>query len=175
MSLLSQILYRISALFRCRIINGPDQQPYLERYHLLRLPFGYRFYLHRFVASDPGRGLHNHPWRRAFSIVLAGSYEEVRMLGADNNNAIIRRKIRSGNFNWIKGGIFHRINLIDDRECWTLFVHGPSSQSWGFLQPRNYSYAFHDHEEIVRQCSNPEWWKTAARPFQFPDMRKPLS
>lgn len=175
MSLFSRVLYRISALFRCRIINGPDQQPYLERYHLLRLPFGYRIYLHRFVASDPGRGLHNHPWQRAFSVVLSGSYEEVRMLGADNDNTVITRKIRSGNLNCINGSIFHRINLIDNSECWTLFVHSPSSQSWGFIKHQNHRYAFHDHEEIVRQSSNPEWWKTAARPFQCPDMRKPLS
>lgn len=175
MSLFSRVLYRISALCRCRIINGPDQQPYLERYHLLRLPFGYRVYLHRFVASDPGRGLHNHPWRRAFSVVLSGSYEEVRMLGADNDNTVIKRKVRSGNLNYIDGSIFHRINLIYNSECWTLFVHSPSSQSWGFMQHQNHRYAFHDHEEIVRQCSNPEWWKTAARPFQFPHMRKPLS
>ncbi|MCP4433773.1 MAG: hypothetical protein GY806_22610 [Gammaproteobacteria bacterium] len=175
MSLFSQLLYRISALCRCRIINGPDRQPYLERYHLLSLPFGYRFYLHRFVASDPGRGLHNHPWHRAFSVVLSGCYEEIRMLGARDENTVIKRKVRSGNLNCINGSVFHRINLIENRECWTLFMHSPSTQAWGFLRQQNYRYAFHDHNEIVQQPSNPKWWKTANRPFYCPDMRKPLA
>jgi hypothetical protein len=40
--LFNRLLYRISAYCRCRVINGPGQQPYLERYHLLHLPFGYQ-------------------------------------------------------------------------------------------------------------------------------------
>lgn len=175
MSLFSRFLFRLSAYCRCRIINGPDQQAYLERYHLLRLPFGYRVYLHRFVASDPGRSLHNHPWRRAFSMVLSGCYEEIRMLGASNNNSVITRKVRCGNLNYIDGNIFHRINLIDNQECWTLFVHSPSTQPWGFLRQANHRYAFHDHNEILQQASNPQWWKSAGRPFRCPQMRKPLA
>lgn len=174
MSLFSCVLFRLSAYCRCRIINGPDQQPYLERYHLLSLPFGYRIYLHRFVASDPGRSLHNHPWRRAFSVVLSGCYEEVRMLGARNDNSVIKRKVRSGHLNYINGSIFHRINLIDNRECWTLFVHSPGTQSWGFLRQSNYQFAFHDHNQVVQQASNPQWWRTANRPVNSPDMRKQL-
>ena len=82
MNLLSSILFKITSYCRCRIINGPDKKPYLERYHLFKLPVGYQVYLHRFVASDPGRGLHNHPWNRAISLVLAGQYEEIRMASA---------------------------------------------------------------------------------------------
>jgi hypothetical protein len=129
MSLLNRLLYRFSAYCRCRVINGPDRQPYLERYHLLRLPFGYRVYLHRFVASDPGRGLHNHPWRHALSLVLCGSYRETRMLGARDGNA------------------------LHDR----------------WLRPQEYR----DHNEIVAQASNPDWWKQAERPISCPQMRMP--
>lgn len=173
MSLLSQLLFKISAFCRCRIINGPDQKPYLERYHVLSLPFGYRAYLHRFVASDPGRGLHNHPWNRAMSFVLSGHYEEIRMTDAQHDNAVIKRKIGAGSLNWINGSIFHRINLIEDRECWTLFIHSPSAQPWGFLRQKEYQYAFHDHNQVVQQTSNPQWWKTACRPLDYPEMRKP--
>jgi len=175
MSLFSQLLFKISAFCRCRIINGPDQQPYLERYHLLRLPFGYRVYLHRFVNSDPGRGLHNHPWKRAMSFVLSGQYEEIRMTDAKHENNLIKRKVRAGAFNWINGEIFHRINLAENNECWTLFIHSPSAQSWGFLQHDLHRYAFHDHNQIVHQASNPSWWKTACRPTDCPQMRKPAS
>lgn len=175
MSLFSQLLFKISAFCRCRIINGPDQKPYLERYHLFRLPFGYQVYLHRFVASDPGRGLHNHPWNRAVSLVLSGHYEEIRMTNAEHQNRLISRRVGAGSLNRINGSIFHRINLPDNTECWSLFIHSPGAQPWGFLQQEQRTYAFHDHNQIVQQASNPLWWKTASRPLSSPQMRKPLA
>ena len=174
MSVFSQLLFKLSAFCRCRIINGPDQKPYLERYHLINLPLGYRVYLHRFVASDPGRGLHNHPWNHAVSLVLSGKYEEMRMKPARHDNAIIKRQVGAGRLNWINGSIFHRINLPEGHECWTLFIHSPGIQPWGFLRQNQYRYAFHDHNQVVQQASDPLWWKTASRPFYYPDMRKPL-
>ncbi|WP_244260428.1 hypothetical protein [Burkholderia gladioli] len=55
-----RVLYAISSRLPCRII-ADGNKPYLERYYLATV-FGVRFYLHRFVASDPDRGLHDHPW-----------------------------------------------------------------------------------------------------------------
>ncbi len=169
MTWLNRLLYRLSAYCRCRVINGPDCQPYLERYHLLRLPFGYRVYLHRFVASDPGRGLHNHPWKRALSLVLSGAYEETRMLNAEADNRLQRRWLRAGRVNLISGDVFHRINLPPNSECWSLFIHAPKAKSWGFIQQREYR----DHNEIVAQASNPMWWRQAERPIRQPHMRLP--
>ncbi|MFV2031515.1 MAG: hypothetical protein ACC663_03375 [Gammaproteobacteria bacterium] len=175
MPLLSSLLFRISAYCRCRIINGPNQMPYLERYHLFRLPFGYQVYLHRFVASDPGRGLHNHPWNRAFSLVLSGQYEEIRMANARADHEILSRRIGAGHLNWIDGSVFHRINLIENTESWTLFVHGPKAKTWGFWQNRGRRYAFHDHDSLLDQGSFPLWWETAPRPVDCPSMRQPAS
>ncbi len=175
MTLLSSLLFKITSYCRCRIINGPDQTPYLERYHLFRLPLGYRVYLHRFVASDPGRGLHNHPWKAAFSLVLCGQYEEIRMAGSSNNNALQTRHLSACHLNWINGTVFHHINLIDNREAWTLFIHGPKAKSWGILQRRRQQYAFHDHNLLLPEESNPLWWKTANKPLDFPAMRLPAN
>jgi len=166
---LNRLLFRLSAYCRCRVIDGPDRQPYLERYHLLRLPFGYQAYLHRFVASDPGRGLHDHPWRHAFSLVLCGEYREVRMQDARQDNKLQTRRFRAGRFNFINGSIFHRVDIRDNSECWSLFVHGPKAKAWGFLRQQNYA----DHNLIVAQSSNPNWWQQANRPIQHPDMRLP--
>ena len=181
--LFNRILYRLSAYCRCRIISGPDEQPYLERYHLLRLPFGYRIYLHRFVASDPGRGLHNHPWRHAVSLLLCGTYQETRMLTAESNHALQRRWLRAGHLNFISGGVYHRINIAADAECWSLFLHAPKTRDWGFIrrqQSRQQTshqtfHQYRDHNEVVTQPSNPLWWKQALRPVQCPQMRLPLS
>ena len=169
MSLVNRLLYRLSAYCRCRVINGPDHEPYLERYHLLCLPFGYRVYLHRFVASDPGRGLHNHPWRHAMSLVLSGSYQETRMLGAERDNLIRHRWLRAGNVNFIPGEVFHRVNLAPGEECWSLFIHAPAIRSWGFLHCNRYV----DHDQVVGAASNPRWWKEAERPISQPRMRLP--
>ena len=169
MSLANRILYRLSARCRCRVINGPDRKPYLERYFLARLPFGYRVYLHRFVASDPGRGLHDHPWRHALSILLSGSYRETRMLDARHGNALQQRRLGPGSVNFIGGDSFHRINLEPGRECWSLFLHAPTVKSWGFLRQRGYI----DHEAALGEASNPLWWRQAPRPIQRPDMRLP--
>jgi len=169
MSGINRLLYKLSAYCRCRVINGPDQQPYLERYHLLRLPFGYQVYLHRFVASDPGRGLHNHPWKHALSLLLCGSYEETRMLDARAGNALHSRWLRPGHFNFISGEVFHRVNIPQNKECWSLFVHAPKAKDWGFIQQHEYR----DHNEIVGEASNPMWWRQARRPIQAPEMRMP--
>ena len=187
MNWLNRLLYRLSAYCRCRIISGPDEQPYLERYHLLRLPFGYRIYLHRFVASDPGRGLHNHPWRHAISLLLSGTYQETRMLTAESNHALQRRWLRAGHLNFISGDVYHRINIAAGAECWSLFLHAPKTRDWGFIQRQQAhhqtshqtyhqtSYQYRDHNEVVTQASNPLWWKQALRPVQYPQMRLPLS
>ncbi|MCP4979141.1 MAG: hypothetical protein GY935_01445 [Gammaproteobacteria bacterium] len=169
MSWFSRLLYKLSAYCRCRVIEGPDHQPYLERYHLLRLPFGYQVYLHRFVASDPGRGLHNHPWKHALSLVLCGAYRETRMLDARADNALHDRWLKPGRFNFISGEVFHRINIDAGVECWSLFVHAPKAKNWGFIQ----QWQYRDHNDIVAQVSNPMWWKQAPRPIQFPQMRSP--
>ena len=169
MSLTNSILFKLSAFCRCRVINGPDDEPYLERYHLLRLPFGYRVYLHRFVASDPGRGLHNHPWRHAVSFLLCGTYYETRMLPARAGNALQYRRLRGGHLNFISGETYHRINLAPGTECWSLFLHAAKTRDWGFLQRHHYQ----DHNEVVTQPSNPLWWKQALRPIQCPQMRLP--
>jgi len=170
---MSQLLFKITSYCRCRIINGPDQTPYLERYHLLKLPFNYQVYLHRFIASDPGRGLHNHPWNSALSLILCGKYEEIRMADTSKNHALETRHVRACRFNRINGTVFHRINLINNKEVWTLFIHGPKAKSWGFLQKRQQRYAFHDHDLLLPEESNPLWWKTAGKPLDFPAMRQP--
>jgi len=97
------------------------------------------------------------------------------MADARNDNQLCSEIIEAGSFNWINGREFHRINLIDDIECWTLFIHGVKGKSWGFLEQNQQQYAFHDHQQLLNQPSNSQWWKTVAKPSQCPSMRKPLN
>jgi hypothetical protein len=74
---MKRLLEWISARRPCRLIEGDQGEPYLERYYLLGA-FGWHLYLHRFVDSDPDRGLHDHPREHALSLVLSGGYDEIR-------------------------------------------------------------------------------------------------
>ena len=175
MTLMNQNLFKITAYLRCRVIRGPNQEPYLERYHLLRLPFGIHVYLHRFVASDPGRALHNHPWRHAMSLVLSGHYHETRLGDGRHNYQLSKRVVAAGDFNFINGKTYHRINLTPGQQAWTLFIHTASQRSWGFLDNNERRFSYSDHQQILGNGSNPLWWKSALRPCQHPQMRAAIN
>lgn len=174
MSLMNRLLFKLSAYLRCRVIRGANQESYLERYHLLRLPFSCHIYLHRFVASDPGRALHNHPWRSALSLVLSGQYDETRLGSSKQNYKLIKRHICAGRLNYISGKIYHRINLDPGQEAWTLFIHTASHRFWGFLNTDSRQFSYSDHNQLVNMDCNSLWWKTALRPNSHPQMRSAL-
>lgn len=118
-----RLLLWLTAHLPVRLIQE-DGRPYLERYFVFQL-FGVRCYIHRFVGSDPERGLHDHPWRWAASLVLAGWYLEERRDGT--------RRRRIGNL--LSADTFHRVVIPEGQtECWTLFLHSARDvKSWGFL------------------------------------------
>jgi len=157
---MANLLYWLTGFLPLRVISD-DGTPYLERYYLFTL-LGYVFYVHRFVGSDPDRGLHDHPWRRAFSIVLSGHYLELTRYGY--------RRVRW--FNTITGDTFHRVVLPSRNvplsfypngvePCYTLFFHtAKKAKPWGFLRDtvfkNNSIYTPYEHSGKSR-----EWWKTA--------------
>lgn len=158
-SKISKMLYWITGFLPVRFINDGNT-PYLERYYLFTL-FGWQFYIHQFVGSDPDRGLHDHPWSLAFSIILSGWYYEETRSGP--------RKVRW--FNWLTGDSFHRVVLPyslppgnDLLPCWTLFFHRAEKvKKWGFLKSLKlpngaeiftpYSYSHEGNQD--------NWWLTA--------------
>jgi len=95
----NKLLYWLSGFMPCRLINDGDR-PYLERYYVGTL-LGWRFYLHRFVGSDPAGTLHDHPWSKAYSLILSGWYWEETRSGT--------RRVRW--FNSLTGDTFHRVVL----------------------------------------------------------------
>lgn len=122
--LMARALMALTAHLPVRIISE-DGRPYLERYFVFHTPW-VRCYLHRFTGSDPEHGLHDHPWRWAASLVLAGWYIEAKRDGWHT--------VRLANL--LTGDTFHRVVLpIGQRECWTLFLHAAHDvKPWGFLQ-----------------------------------------
>ena len=175
--LVPRFLFWLSGFLPCRIISDGDQ-PYLERYYLATV-FGWQFYLHRFVASDPDRGLHDHPWRLAFSLILSGFYYEETRSG--------NRKVRW--FNCLTGDSFHRVVLpykmrdgdsfkadawTGEQPCWSLFFHGPVVKRWGFMrellngQPLNAAWrgglpARFEPYAYTREGDQKRWWAYAKK------------
>jgi hypothetical protein len=152
---MKKALYRITNHLPCRIISdGPRK--YLERYYLFTL-FGVRFYLHRFVGSDPDRGLHNHPWRWAGSVILSGHYIEETHYGT----------ARVGWVNGLVGDTFHRVILPEGvNEVWTLFFHrAHKAKSWGFLREKGQMGAMFEKYAYkpTELGKDGEWWKIAPK------------
>jgi hypothetical protein len=73
------------------------------------------------------RELHAHPWSWALSFIIAGGYSEERR----EFDKVTRREVPPLSFNFIRQSDFHRVDLIEN-DCWTLFLIGPKTKSWGF-------------------------------------------
>lgn len=159
---MNRLLLWLTGFLPCRIISEGDQ-PYLERYYLMTL-FGWRFYIHRFVASDPDRGLHDHPWPKAYSIILSGWYWEELRSG--------RRKVRW--FNSLTGDTFHRVVLPEivsetnegmyfhPRFCWTLFFHTVGdTKAWGFWHDKENGDATFTKFHYPGGVKNTDWHHSA--------------
>jgi len=157
-----KLLYFLTGFLKCRVIDC-DGKPYLERYYVGTW-FGKRYFIHRFMSSDPDRGLHDHPWRWAKSYILAGGYNELVL----KDDMIVTKKRRAPEINKFDGRVFHRVLLPDENagKTWTLFVHGPREKSWGFLE-----YTYDDiNQQIIdskyrdvvtkeERKKNENWWK----------------
>lgn len=159
--MMHKLMYFITGFLKCRIISI-DDAPYLERYYAGTW-FGKRYFIHRFMASDPDRGLHDHPWRWARSFILAGGYNEL-VLDDNKVKTIIRR---APEINYFHGDKFHRVLLPEELsgKTWTLFIHGPRDQDWGFLE-----YTENENGDILESVftkantsserkENEHWWE----------------
>jgi hypothetical protein len=114
-----------------------DPVPYLLRVYLRR--GGGKFlpgvYLHRFFRGDADREHHNHPWKRAWSLILTKGYLEHRWNAI--KKVVETFDVKPGRINRIGRDDFHRVELVRGR-CWTLFitwdrVQESDGEDWGFL------------------------------------------
>ena len=117
-----------------------DGDPYLSRFRLLQIG-DVTVQLHKFHRGDRNQELHNHPWRWAVSLILAGGYREERKIGESSGANVWTRFCRPGSINVLRGDTYHRVDLLDpDAGCWTLFISGPKSQTWSFWDRKTGQY-----------------------------------
>lgn len=148
MSTLHRLLMHLTRTLPARAIRR-DATPYLERYRVGRV-LGHTVYLHRFLGGDVDHEQHDHPWDRAWSLVLAGTYSEERLVHLDPDAAagmaLAWRARLPGSLALIRGQDFHRI-AVAERNTWTLFVTGRRIKGWGFI--RTVSSLEADYRRVV--------------------------
>lgn len=91
-------------------------------------------YLHLFHRPDREPEHHSHPWRWAWSMVLAGGYiEETVVDDAAGPDATVCMRVRGrGSVGVLTEATFHRVAALLERRCWTLFVVGERVDTWHF-------------------------------------------
>ena len=176
--LMHALLYFISGFMKVKIINNENGEPYLERYMISRKGKEVHF-LHRFLDSDSDRGVHDHPWDYSRSFILAGGYNEERLVEENGVAKVILRDVRPFSINEIRGNDFHRVVLRNKKPAWTVFYHADRVKHWGFQEYKFKSLETREidkiHYEDYNDKTNPNdrWEDKATRGFW--SKRKPLS
>lgn len=130
-------LKTLEKLDRKRIVmDRQENEPYLERYYVFlrdRKRFPFNVFLHKFLKSDPD-DVHDHPWPYATLILKGGYYEWIPTFSKSGVLVGETRHWRGPGHARICGATsFHRIELKEGVDCWTLFMPGPQKREWGFL------------------------------------------
>lgn len=130
------------------VIGSPDN-PYMERWHLIKPNKLFNIYLHKISRSDDDRALHDH---RAdnLSIILRGSYVEhiaVWPLRWDEADQLIEEVHRRGigNIIYRRGDVPHRLVLPQgtngrEKPVWTLWIKFREWRTWGFWIGRHWMH-----------------------------------
>lgn len=128
-------------------LRREDGKIYLDRWGVEYKPLG-GIFIHRMQAPDPGEDLHDHPWSFV-SFRLWGGYIEERVLsrhapswagnaeGSTRHHGVhVRRgeRMRRPRWRWsmLRINEAHRIVELEGDWVWTLVIHGPTRQPWGF-------------------------------------------
>lgn len=114
--------------FKPDVVIGSDSKPYMFRWYVLPRNRWLNIYLHKFLADDDDRALHDHPWP-SMSIMLKGAALEM-LPGCS-------RLIVAGDVVFRTAEHKHRLVVIDP-PTWTLFITGSKVRDWGFWCPQGF-------------------------------------
>jgi hypothetical protein len=114
---------------------GGSTDPYLRRWYVIPRNRVFCIYLHNMLRDDDDRALHDHPGAN-ISIVLRGGYRELvfdrRPRSGFALPAIVTKIRRPGAIVFRRARLAHRLELLDRRGSWSLFLVGPKLRDWGF-------------------------------------------
>lgn len=115
-------------------VIGERSDPYLERWFIARDRFVANAYLHRFHKSDDDRALHDHPWASESLILFGQYYEHTQQADGTTRKTLYG----PGDHRVRTAETAHRIELVSDAPCVTLFLTGPKDREWGFHCPNGW-------------------------------------
>lgn len=137
MTFRSKFLNWLESRGRKRVVmDRTCDEPLLTRYYLFlkdRKRFPFNIFLHNFHKGDPG-DVHDHPWPY-FTLILKGGYYEWTPEFAYGKKIGETRHWRGpGHFRFCSATSYHRIEIDPNISAWTLFMPGPQTREWGFLE-----------------------------------------
>lgn len=127
-------------------VISPEGQPYLNRWFVIKDKERACVYLHIFLASDPDRPLHDHPWA-SHSLIVSGECNEIvaRIKGRQLAETHIN-KLKPGDMRCRTAEEPHRVLLANNSAYMiTIFTTGPKVREWGFWTEDG----FIGHKEFV--------------------------
>lgn len=131
-----RIISRIKSAFArpADFIIGGANNPYMFRWYIIPRNRFFNVYLHKIVRDDDDRALHDHPWA-SLSLVLSGRYCEITHSHspAGGERAERRRVYGRGSIIYRSATYSHRLEVINQQPCWTLFLTGRKVREWGFF------------------------------------------
>ncbi len=138
-----------------KVIVNCEKQPYLHRWYVVRTE-RVSLFVHKFVRSDEDRALHDHPWSFIVLPIWRGYIEHNERLPnipfdsehikeladyVENGPDFVPHQSRV----WpILGTRFrsslyrHRVELIDGKPSWSLFIRFKKVREWGFWLPQGF-------------------------------------
>lgn len=99
---------------------------YLKRWNIFRFKNLFTVRIHKFVANDDDC-MHDHPWK-FLSITLWGSYIEY-----SPSHFMGKQYYGFGTFKMRPANWVHRIEIINNKPCWTLVISFKDEREWGFV------------------------------------------
>lgn len=115
-------------LFLVKQIESRKGDLHFQRFRLLATPW-FSVFVHRILASDEDRHLHDHPWSFV-SLILWGSYTEL-CARSPHWGSPKSRKVRPGNLVVHHHSDAHKLTL-NTKVVWSLVIAGRREALWGY-------------------------------------------
>lgn len=116
------------ALFLVKEIRSRNDTLHFQRFRLLALPW-FSIFLHRLLASDVDKHLHDHPWDFV-SLILWGSYTEL-CASSPNWSTPTPRTVKRGDIVRHDHSDAHKLTL-NSKSVWSLVFIGSKRYDWGY-------------------------------------------
>jgi hypothetical protein len=127
----SEVVQNMTPGAICRAVSTGGTGPVSGFRPLARLLqfLGIAVRVHEILRSDTGRDPHDHPWPY-LTIILRGWYWEERF--DDEGKSLGSTWYGRGSILFRPAKSWHMLHLTPGKSCWTLFITGRKSQTWGF-------------------------------------------